>query len=164
MSRFLCLLWLGTFTSALLAEDLPAKKGTLELKTTRDQASYALGRNIGDGIKNDGLDLNTAALIQGLMDSLGGVESKLTEQQAQAALQAFQREVLAQMQEKARVLGDKNKKEGQEFLAANRKKQGVVELPSGVQYMVLKSGKGPSPQLTDVVKTHYHGTLINGKV
>jgi FKBP-type peptidyl-prolyl cis-trans isomerase FklB len=147
-----------------VAEDLPATKTPLELKTTRDQASYAIGQNIGMSIKNDGLDLNMNALVQGLTDAIAGQASKLTPQQAQAALEALQRDVSAKMQEKARAEGEKNKKEGTEYLAANKKKPGVVELPSGVQYSVLKSGNGPSPKLTDRVTTHYHGTLINGKV
>jgi FKBP-type peptidyl-prolyl cis-trans isomerase FklB len=164
MNRIVCFVCLGVWAASALAEDLPPTKATLELKTTRDQASYAIGQNIGQGIKNDGLDLNSAALVQGIVDALAGGPSKLTPQQAQAALDALRREVTLKMQEKARVEGEKNKKEGQAFLAVNRTKPGVVELPSGVQYVVLKSGNGPSPKLTDTVKTHYHGTLLNGKV
>jgi FKBP-type peptidyl-prolyl cis-trans isomerase FklB len=164
MNRMLCLLVLATSTSLLNAEDLPQKKSNIELKTTRDQASYALGQNIGQGIKSDELELNSAALIQGILDALGGAPSKLTPQQAQAAIDALRKDVTARMQEKARVAGEKNKKEGQSFLAANKAKPGVVELPSGVQYSVIKSGKGPSPKITDSVKVHYHGTLISGKV
>lgn len=165
MNRTWCLL-VAAFSTGLLCaqEDLPQKKSNIELKTTRDQASYALGQSIGQGIKNDELELNSAALVQGILDALGGVPSKLTEQQAQAAIQALRQDVTTRMQEKARVVGEKNKKEGQSFLAANKAKPGVVELPSGVQYLVIKSGKGPSPKVTDSVKVHYHGTLINGKV
>ena len=165
MNRIVYLLasaWLAT--SVLCAEDIPAKKADLELKTTRDQASYAIGLNIGKSIKNDALDVNSAVLVQGLLDALGDAAPKLTPQQAQAALEALSRDVNARMAQKAKVEGDKNKKEGDAFLAANKSKAGVVSLPSGLQYVVLKSGKGATPKLTDRVKTHYHGTLINGKV
>jgi FKBP-type peptidyl-prolyl cis-trans isomerase FklB len=151
-------------SSLLLAEDIPAKKGTLELKTTRDQASYAIGQNIGRSIQNDGLELNVAALVQGLMDALNGAQAKLTPQQAQAALESLGRDMDTRRAERARVEGEKNKKEGDTFLAANKSKQGVVTLPSGLQYTILKSGNGPTPKLNDRVKTHYHGTLISGKV
>ena len=161
--------WIGLLGLGLVAtmaygqQDLP-KQGGVELKTTRDQASYAIGRNIGEGIKNDGLDLNVAALVQGLSEAMAGAASRLTPQQQDAALTAFRREVEAKMAEKAKSEGDKNKREGVAFLAANKAKPGVVSLPSGLQYVVIKSGKGASPKANDTVKTHYHGTLINGKV
>lgn len=158
--------WVGLGLIASIAygqQDAP-KQGGVELKTTRDQASYAIGRNIGEGIKNDGLDLNVQALVQGLAEAMAGNASRLTPQQQDAALTAFRRELEAKMAEKSRAEGDKNKREGLAFLAANKAKPGVVALPSGLQYVVLKSGKGPSPGANDTVKTHYHGTLINGKV
>src|SRR4026207_1948989 len=93
MYRLLCLVCLGFSTTLVFAEDLPVKKADLELKTTRDQASYAVGQNIGQGLKNDGLDLNSAALVRGLLDALGGAAPKLTPQQSQAALQALSRDV-----------------------------------------------------------------------
>lgn len=154
--------WLMTAVAS--AEDVPAKSAPGALKTTRDQASYAIGQNIGRSIKNDGLELNAAALMQGITDALGTGAPKLTPQQMQAAMESFRQEMELKSAEKARAEGDKNKKEGTAFLAANKAKPGVVTLPSGLQYVIIKSGKGPSPTKTDRVKTHYHGTLINGKV
>lgn len=167
MKRLIFLLGLVGVTSGLIyAEDVPAKATPLDLKTTRDQASYAIGQDIGRRLKGGGLDLNTAALIQGLTDFLSGRPAKLSDQQLQAAMETFDREMQAKMLEKARVEGEKNKKEGAAFLATNKTKQGVVTLPSGLQYMVMKAGKGtgPSPTINDKIKAHYHGTLINGKV
>jgi FKBP-type peptidyl-prolyl cis-trans isomerase FklB len=152
----------GLMLSAARAEDVPPKAQPLELKTTRDQASYAIGQDIGLRLKN--LDVNSAALIQGLMDALKGSPAKLTPQQIQAAMTAFNRELETKMAEKARIEGDRNRKEGAAFLAANKSKPGVVTLPSGLQYIVLKAGNGPTPTIADKVKTHYHGTFINGKV
>src|SRR5688572_22302546 len=104
MKRLLLLIGsLCLTTAALSAEDVPAKAVPADLKTTRDQASYAIGLNIGRSIKNDGLDLNTAALIQGLTDVLGGKPTRLTDQQLQAAMEAFRREIETKMADKARV-------------------------------------------------------------
>lgn len=153
-------------TGMICAEDVPAKSGPVELKTTRDQASYAIGQDIGRRLKSGGLELNTAALLQGLTDFLSGKPSRLSDQQVQAVMEAFDREMQAKMQEKARIEGEKNKKEGIAFLSANKAKPGVVTLPSGLQYSVLKSagGKGVSPTLNDKIKAHYHGTFVNGTV
>jgi len=129
-----------------------------------DKASYGIGSNIGRGMKQDGIDINVDALVEGLKDALSGKEPKYTEAQLREAFGIVQRQLQARQMEKAKTAGDKNKKEGEAFLAANKKKEGVKSTESGLQYVVLKSGKGPSPKATDSVKTHYHGTLINGKV
>jgi FKBP-type peptidyl-prolyl cis-trans isomerase FklB len=135
-----------------------------ELKTTRDQASYAIGLNIGRNLKRDGLDLNSETLMMGLLDALTNGKAKLSEEQCRAALETLDKELQQAMTEKNKVLGEKNKREGQAYLATNKKKQGVIALPSGLQYTVIKSGKGNTPTDKDTVKAHYHGTLIDGKV
>lgn len=132
----------------------PPRNGTI------DQASYAIGLNIGGSIKADGLELNVDELVQGIRDSLANVESRLTEDQISAALKAF-RQV---METKAKAVAERNLRDGKAFLAANKTKQGVMTLPSGLQYAVLKNGNGPKPKLTDTVRTHYHGTLLDGSV
>jgi FKBP-type peptidyl-prolyl cis-trans isomerase len=102
------------------------------------------------------LDLNI--LMRGLADALSGAKPALTPQEAQEAIGALQ-------QETATKLAEKNKTEGAAFLAENKQKAGVVTLPSGLQYKVLKSGDGKaSPKATDTVSTHYKGTLLDGKV
>lgn len=166
MKRLGILLGATLFAAVLVAQEEVPTKGAVpgNLKTTRDQASYSIGQNIGRSIKNDGLELNTAALVQGLTDALSGGPAKLTDEQMQAAMATFRRELETQMAAKAKVEGDKNAKEGAAFLAANKAKPNVVTLPSGLQYTVMKAGKGPSPSVNDTVKTHYHGTLINGQV
>jgi FKBP-type peptidyl-prolyl cis-trans isomerase FklB len=100
------------------------------------------------------------ALLEGIRDALTGAEPKLTRQQCDAAISLFQDE----MQKKAQLESEKNLREANAFLAANKKKPGVVVLPSGLQYQILKRGNGRSPKITDKVRTHYHGTLINGTV
>jgi FKBP-type peptidyl-prolyl cis-trans isomerase FklB len=161
-----CLLCALILLPCALADDPPAKgkSSAPELKTTLEQASYAIGLNIGRNLKRDGLDVNTAAIVQGLLDALGNVKPRLTDEQCQAALAALDKELQAALAAKDKVDGEKNRREGQAFLAANKLKSGVVTLPSGLQYTVLKSGTGARPTLKDVVRTHYHGTLVDGQV
>jgi FKBP-type peptidyl-prolyl cis-trans isomerase FklB len=130
------------------------------LKTTREQGSYAIGLNIGRSFKRDGLPIDAAALAQGIKDALADAKPRLTDAQIEAALDALQKEADAS---KGQV-GEKNKEAGKAFLDANKKKEGVVTLPSGLQYMVIKEGTGATPKATDTVRTHYHGTLIDGTV
>lgn len=133
-------------------------------KTTVDQASYAIGLNIGNGINADDLKVNVDALVQGIKDALAKAEPRLTAAQISAALTAFQREMQTKAATRAKTLGEKNMRDGKAFLATNKTRQGVVTLPSGLQYAVLKKGNGPSPKVTDTVRTHYHGTLLDGTV
>lgn len=132
--------------------------------TPIEKASYGIGLNIGRGMKSDGLEIDVKFLVQGVMDAIEGKESVLTEAQLREAFQTVQKELQSKQLERSKMAGDKNKKDGEAFLATNKKKQGVTTLESGLQYQVIKSGKGPSPKATDQVRTHYHGTLIDGKV
>lgn len=158
MRTVICAAALLLPTHFALAEQTETDK--VPLKTTRDQASYALGLNIGRQLKSNLPTISVSALLLGIRDTLTNAEPKLTAAQCQAALTALQQ---AQTQQQ-RALGEKNKREGEAFLAANKKQPKVVTLASGLQYTVLKSGTGATPKLTDKVKTHYHGTLINGTV
>ena len=140
-----------------------AKKNALPapgFKTTLEQASYGIGRNIGHGIQADELEIDDDALVQGIRDVLANAAPRLTEEQISAALKVFGEQVQA----KAKAAGEKMLREGRAFLVENKTKQGVVTLPSGLQYTVLKKGNGPAPKVTDTVRTHYHGTFLNGKV
>src|ERR1700680_2062612 len=86
----------------------------------------------------------------------------MTEEEARAAISAVQNDMREKQQVKMQAAGDANKKEGEMFLAGNKTKEGVVSLPSGLQYKVLKEGTGPKPTATDSVVSNYRGTLING--
>jgi FKBP-type peptidyl-prolyl cis-trans isomerase len=133
-----------------------------ELKDTKQQASYALGLSIGRNFKAQAIDVDFELLARGLKDGVAGSKPLLTDEQCQAALTAFQQDVMAKQAAVAKSEGEKAKKEGEAFLEANKAKQGVKTLPSGLQYKVLAEGKGPSPKETDTVSTHYRGTLIDG--
>jgi FKBP-type peptidyl-prolyl cis-trans isomerase FklB len=132
------------------------------LTSTKQKASYAIGMNWGTGLHRQGIDVDSAALIQGMKDALAGGKTLLTEDEARSALMQLQSEMQAKQQAKATQEGEANKKEGDAFLAANKSKEGVVTLPSGLQYKILKEGSGPKPTASDSVVCNYKGTLING--
>jgi FKBP-type peptidyl-prolyl cis-trans isomerase len=132
------------------------------LTTTKQKASYAIGMNWGTGLHRQGIDVDSAALIQGMKDALAGGKTLLTEDEARSALMQLQKDMQEKQQAKAAAEGEANKKEGDAFLASNKTKEGVVVLPSGLQYKILKEGSGPKPTATDSVVCNYKGTLING--
>ena len=132
------------------------------LKTQKDKTSYAIGMNIGKNLQMDSVDVDPNILLQGIKDALAGDKSLLTDDEAKATLGALQADVSKRQQEKMQVVGEANKKEGEAFLAANKAKEGVVTLPSGLQYKILKEGTGPKPVASDSVVCNYRGTLING--
>jgi FKBP-type peptidyl-prolyl cis-trans isomerase FklB len=143
------------------AESAAPEKFTL--KDTKDKVSYSIGLNIGEGMKKQGIEINPEALVQGIKDVLGDGKHLLTEDEMSQVMMAFQKELMQKAETKKKTSGDSNKKEGVAFLEANKKKEGVKTLASGLQYIVLKEGAGKSPKATDTVVTHYRGTLIDGK-
>lgn len=134
----------------------------LTLKGDDDKQSYALGLEIGNNLRRQPMDLNPEIVAQGLQDALAGGETLMTEQEASDTMAALRKEMaekqITQMKEKS----EKNKAEGEAFLEENRKKEGVVTLPSGLQYKVIQEGTGKTPLATDTVTVHYKGTLIDG--
>jgi FKBP-type peptidyl-prolyl cis-trans isomerase FklB len=141
-----------------------AQEPKLELKTLVEKVSYGIGLNIGRDMKSQELDLNTALLIKGITDGIGGKDGALTEEDLRAAMVEFQGIMRAKMEKKQTEASAKNIADGQKFLAENAKKPGVTVLESGLQYKVIKAGNGPSPTKDDRVSTHYHGTLMDGTV
>lgn len=142
----------------------PVPGETVDRKAAFERASYGIGSQIGTDLKTRDLEVDLRMLMTGLKDAFEGAELKFTEAQLNAAFEVFSKEMATKRAEKARLVGDKNKKEGAAFLAANKLKPGVKTLPSGLQYLSLKAGKGASPKATDNVSAHYHGTLIDGTV
>jgi FKBP-type peptidyl-prolyl cis-trans isomerase len=136
------------------------------LTTRKDKFSYALGMNIGNGYKQglekQSVEFDANLIAQGVKDALSGAKTRLTDEEAKAVLTEVQTEVNKQRQEKLKEASDKNKAEGEAFLAANKSKEGVVTLPSGLQYKILTAGIGPKPTASDQVNCNYRGTLIDG--
>ncbi len=136
-----------------------------ELTTPQQRTSYSLGANIGGNLKRQvaDLDLDAKMLAAGVADALAG-KSALSETEIEEVLGAFQKEMQGKAQARQKAESEANARKGEAFLAANAKKDGVKTTASGLQYKVLKTGTGKSPKATDIVKVHYHGTLIDGTV
>lgn len=123
-----------------------------------DKISYALGLSIGNNFKASGINkLDIDSFTKAVKDVMDGAKPEMTYDEAKGVLNSF----FSKLQEDKLNL---NKKAGEEFLAINKEKPGVVTLPSGLQYQILKKGEGPTPKATDQVTCHYHGTLIDGRV
>src|SRR5271170_8199482 len=121
----------------------------LVLKTDKDKESYAIGLNIGKSIQRDGVDVDPNILLRGMKDAIAGGKTVLTEDEAKTVMTNLQAELHKQQAEKAQLAAGANKKAGDTFLAANKTKDGVVTLPSGLQYKILTQGTGPKPAATD---------------
>ena len=139
-----------------------AAKAPLVLSTQKAKLSYALGMNIGSGVKSKPIDVDPDILARGLKDVLTGAKPLLTDDEVKAVLTQAQNDLRQQQEAKMKVQGDANKKAGEAFLAANKTKDGVVTLPSGLQYKILTPGTGPKPAATDTVVCNYRGTLVDG--
>jgi FKBP-type peptidyl-prolyl cis-trans isomerase len=135
----------------------------LTLKTQEEKFSYAIGMKMGANFKKQAVPVNATIMARGIKDALAGSKTLLTDEEAQAAIMEVQKEMQAKMQEKNKEAADVNKKTGEAFLAANKSKEGVVVLPSGLQYKIEKAGTGPKPTPNDSVVCNYRGTLIDGK-
>jgi FKBP-type peptidyl-prolyl cis-trans isomerase len=145
-------------TPATKLPEAPAAKSPSPFPTLKEKASYALGMNIANALHRQGIDdhdLDTTVLMQGLKDATSGGKTLLTEEEVRATLQQWQADLRVQ-------LAERNKKESEAFLAANKSKEGVVTLPSGLQYKILTAGTGPKPTASDTVVCNYRGTFVNG--
>ena len=146
--------WMAVFGVGLVAAQLSAQEPA-GLKTQKDRTSYALGMDLANSLKKQSIDVDPALFSQGLRDVLGSSKTLLTEEEVRTILAALQTEVRNNMMTKI-------KQDGAAFLAQNKAKDGVVTLPSGLQYKILKAGDGKKPGLDDTVVCHYKGTLIDG--
>lgn len=132
------------------------------LKSDKDKLSYTFGANFGKSLKQQEIEINQDVFVKGMKDGLSGGKLLLTDQEMKDTMTSFQKEMAAKQAEKRKVLGEKNKKEGEAFLSANKTKEGVKTLASGLQYKVITEGTGKTPKATDTVVTNYRGTLIDG--
>ncbi len=133
------------------------------LKTQQQKASYGIGMDIGKNFKDSFPDVDVDALVRGFKDALAGAKPAIDEKELASVMTAFQQEMMKKRGEKTAALSEKNKKEGEAFLAENKKKDGVITLPSGLQYKVVKEVTGPKPTPKDTIECNYRGTLVNGK-
>jgi FKBP-type peptidyl-prolyl cis-trans isomerase FklB len=160
---------------AMLASGVAAGQETPKLTAQKDKVSYALGMDLGNQLRKQAIDVDPALFGQGLKDALAGGEMLLTEKQARDAILVLQAELKKREADKKKgpdesdagndsettLLAAYNKRAGDEFLAENKKKEGVVTLPSGLQYKILKAGEGKTPTEADTVVCHYRGMLTS---
>ncbi len=154
--RWMLTLVMTALPALASAQEAPA------LATEKDRLSYAMGMDLGNQLRTRSVDIDPAVFGRGLMDALSGGKTLLTEQEARAAIAELQKAMMVKQAAAAKVAGEKNKAEGEAFLAANKAKEGVVTLPSGLQYKILKAGDGRKPTEADTVECHYRGSLIDG--
>jgi FKBP-type peptidyl-prolyl cis-trans isomerase FklB len=151
---------------ALLGLCLASGQGNAQekraIKTQKDSVSYSIGMNIANNFKRQSLDIDPALFGQAVRDVLSGGKTLMTQDQVEEVLAALQDRMQATQQVRSKALGEKNKKEGVAFLAANKKKEGVVTTESGLQYKVLRAGTGPIPTEGQTVTVNYRGKLIDG--
>ncbi len=132
------------------------------LQTTKEKQSYSLGADIGSKLKAQPIEIDPDVFVQGLKDAFTKGKMLMTEQEIKESLSGLQKELREKQAVLIKELAEKNKKEGEAFLAANKTKEGVKTLPSGLQYKVIKAGTGKTPKADDTVVTNYRGTLIDG--
>lgn len=132
---------------------------SLELSTDKEKFSYVVGFQVGQRLKGNSMDLDPKAVALAVEDVLNGSPPKLSPEQMQAVVQSYEQE---RMEERV-ALAAVNQTAGDEYLAENKSKEGVVELPSGLQYKEINAGEGKKPQTGDTVLVHYRGTLLNGE-
>ena len=133
-----------------------------EFKSEKEKLSYSMGVATGTQLKRQEIDADVDMFAKGIKDVISGAPLMLSEQEVQETLMKFQKELAVKQAEKTKEASEKNKKEGEAFLAENKKKEGVKTLPSGLQYRVVKEGTGRMPKETDTVVTNYRGKLTDG--
>jgi len=153
----------GLLSLLVTANTACAADQPMELKNDEQKLSYAMGLDLGEYFKGleEKFDLNV--LQQGILDGYSGNKPLLSQADAAAIQQAFAKRQQEKQMKKAVAMVQNNRKAAEEFLKANKAKDGVVETKSGLQYKVVKKGEGKKPLPTDTVKVHYKGTLIDGK-
>jgi len=132
------------------------------LSDNKAKSSYAIGANVGASLKRQGVDVEPAALAEGVKDALAGTQSRLSQEEVHAVMTRLQQNMQSKHDALQKAAADKNKREGEAFLAKNKKEPGVTTTASGLQYMIVKEGTGRTATLADTVTANYRGTLIDG--
>lgn len=161
MKRVLIALTAAGFCAVGFSAVAATAKGPLTDK--KDKVSYSIGIDIGKSLQKQKLEINPDVFLAGLKDGMSDKYSLLPEEDIKQTLMSLQNELFEKQKTEMKAVAEKNLSEGQKFLAENKKRKDVVSLPSGLQYRIIKEGRGDSPKATDTVKTNYIGKLIDGK-
>jgi FKBP-type peptidyl-prolyl cis-trans isomerase FklB len=146
----------GLVSAVCAAAEKPA------LKDTKDKESYSLGYQFGQHLKTQRADIDLELYVSGIRDALSGTTPQLSQDEIRATVAEFQKRLSLARQKEFKETADRNLVAGKAFLEENTKKDGVVTLPSGLQYKVLAEGSGKTPKATDSVTVHYRGSLVDG--
>ncbi|GAB6034148.1 FKBP-type peptidyl-prolyl cis-trans isomerase [Galenea microaerophila] len=150
--------------SILLLSSTTALADNTELKTVEQKASYTLGADLAKNFIQQGIDIDNDALLMGFEDALKGRPLKLTQQEMNDAIEAFKKKIMAQKMAAFKALSEANKVKEAAFFAENKGKPGIHTTASGLQYKIIKEGKGPHPTDDSTVIVHYEGRLLDGTV
>jgi FKBP-type peptidyl-prolyl cis-trans isomerase FklB len=174
------ILALGLFACGVRAQQAPAKAPatppakapaaapaqtpapTPAFKTQKEKVSYAIGMEMGKGVKSQGIDVDPSILAQGLRDAMSGAKPQMSEEELKQVITGLQQEMRQKQMQMQEATASENKTKGDAFLAENSKKDGVVALPDGLQYKILSAGTGKKPADTDTVLCNYKGTFLDG--
>jgi len=149
-------------TAVKAAKPVPAQ---VVLKNQMDSLSAAIGVSFSSSLSSQGIsNINSEILTQTIKTSLKGGKASFSPEEANKFIGEYFQVIMAEKQKEGELKGAVVREEGEKFLEENKKKTGVITTESGLQYEILKAGTGPKPLATDKVKTHYHGTLINGTI
>jgi len=140
----------------------PAASQSIALKDENAKISYGIGMDIGKNFKRLALEVNLKVLMHGLQDGYAGHASQIPADELSAIMSRYQHDLKEKQAAAIKNIGEANQKAGEQFLANNAKKQGVVTLPSGLQYKILKAGQGAIPHDDSWVEANYRGTLLDG--
>ncbi len=153
--------WMVCFAVIVFAGQAGAQEKP-SMKTEKEKISYIIGMDIGNNFKKQGVEVDPDLLATGIKDALSGAKPQLSEQEAREVMTSFEKQMRAKQEAMRQTAAEKNKKEGEQFLAQNKRKEGVITTASGLQYKILKPGAGKKPEATDTVTVDYRGTLIDG--
>jgi UDP-GlcNAc:undecaprenyl-phosphate/decaprenyl-phosphate GlcNAc-1-phosphate transferase len=153
--------WIVILGVVLLAAQVSGQEQSA-FNNEKEKLSYALGMDLGNQLRRLAVDLDPTIFAKGLGDALSGGKMLLTEEEARAAVAGLQAEMKRKQAEARKVGAEENQKAGDAFLAENKAKEGVVTLPSGLQYKILKAGDGKKPAPSDTVEVNYRGALLDG--
>lgn len=161
MTFKMSLKWMAFLGVVLLAAHVGAEE-TIALKTQKDKVSYGVGVSVVRNFKHQGVEIDLDIAVRGMKDELSGKKLLMSEEELRTTLNEYQKELQQKYALAMKKVADANKQEGEAFLAENKKKEGVVTMPSGLQYKIIKEGNGKKPVEADTVECRYRGTFING--
>ncbi len=161
MARKMTVIWFVVLGVALLASRAGAEE-TPVLKTQKEKVSYGIGVDLAKSFRSQGIEVDADLLVRGFKDGLSGGKLLIPEADLRTVLADFRAELMQKRAQEMKLAAEENRKKGEAFLAENGTKEGVMTMPSGLQYKILKVGSGRTPTEADTVEVGYRGTRIDG--